>query len=152
MQYRFRTLGARGRVVLCETEVECETSSHLGRWKTRTPYSAISPHSIETWHTDTVCLYMCAVIALFAVASAIIAFSTPEGWDWTSPDPIACLLSIGCLVALVYFTRKIKVEWLVFPTSIDGHRIAYPRSNTTFDDFTTELRSKIGDNPTTRTS
>lgn len=147
-EYRFKTLGAHGHIVLTECEVTCDTTSYLGRWKTTTPYSAIEPHPISLWQTPPVTVYCGVALGFVTVILGFAAFGALRSNAW-QPDLVFILYAAFCLAAfglLLGIIRNWKTEWIMFPTTIDGHRIAYiktRRNGLVFDEFTENLKSRI---------
>ena len=147
-EYRFKTLGAHGHVVLSESDVTCDTTSYLGRWKTTTPYSAIEPHPISLWQTPPITIYCGVGLGFLAVVLGFAAFGEvrSNAWSPTSVFAFYAVFSVTTFVLLIRVVRNWSTEWIMFPTAIDGHRIAYiktSRDKDAFDAFTINLKSRI---------
>ncbi|CAD73024.1 hypothetical protein [Rhodopirellula baltica] len=149
-EYRFKTLGARGHVVLSECDVMCDTTSYLGRWKATTPYSAIEPHPISLWQTPPVTIYCGVGLGFLTVVLGFAAIGELRSNAWL-PTLIFGFYAAFCVAAfglLVRVVRNWTAEWIMFPTAIDGHRIAYiktRRDKDAFDAFTANLTFRILD-------
>lgn len=147
-EYHFKTLGAHGHIVLTERDVECDTTSYFGRWKTKTPYSAMEPHPISLWQTPPVTHYCGVGLGFLTAILGFAAIGELRSNAW-SPNLIFgfyaafCLTTFGLLIRVI---RNWTAEWIMFPTAIDGHRIAYiktRRDKDLFDAFTANLTSRI---------
>jgi hypothetical protein len=148
IEYRFKTLSAHGTVVLRDCDVTCDTTSSLGRWKTTTPYSAIQPYPIQLWQSPPLVIYCGVGLLALTCIFGLIAFSELVSHAWV-PNAIFVLYAFICITTfglLVRVVRSRKVEWVIFPCSIDGHRIAYIKSRRNAaeaDNFTAALTARI---------
>lgn len=147
-EYRFAVWGARGQIVLGETEVTCDTTSHLGRWKTSTPYGSIQPHPIYVWHTPPGLVYVALGVAFIGFTCGLAGYSDLQHNDWSLSVSSVFLLAmaVSLFALLVRVVRTGKTEWIMFPTRIEGHWVSYARTGSgaqKFDEFTLCLESRI---------
>lgn len=147
-EIRFKTLSAQGHVLLQEHDVACETTSSMGRWKTTTPYSSIEPHPIQLWHTPPLAVTLGGCLLVLSMIIGLIALSELKSNAWM---PNLAFLFYGAFFIalcglLIFRIRSWKEEWIMFPTSLEGHRVAYiktKRNRETFDAFTERLKERI---------
>ena len=147
-EYRFKTWAAHGHIVLTDATITCDTTSYLGRWKTTTPYSAIEPHPISLWYTPPATIYLCVALAFFALVGIASVLFEMRSNDWHL-TLVAGFYAVFTLVNLAIWIRVVRhwrTEWISFPTSIEGHRIAYIKTRNNeerFEHFTDTLQSRI---------
>ena len=148
IEYKYNTIGARGRIAQQDGGVLCETTSYLGRWRTLTPYSSLQPHPITTWLTPSITVYT-AMISGFVFAYcgwAIYDEILAKGIQWRADTCITGVILMMALTILIYTLRNWTAEWIIFPSSLDEHRVAYVRmrnQSEQFDEFSRQMIERI---------
>ena len=148
MDYRYRVLGARGQLSLRDDVVSCETATMAGSWSHETPYRCIKPNAVRTTVVSPSVGWIVLPFAIAALLGFIVSVKAILGRVAAPQETlfvsVAALVVgvVGCVVA----KRRCMVEWVIFPTTLTGHRIAFMRYGPDaekYDDFIEALHERI---------
>lgn len=148
IEYRFKSPFIRGHIVLDEHGATCDTTSGYGRWKSTTPFSAIDPHPISMWVTPPQLPLVLVAVGFLVVAtgSAAVADLRANALVPGFLFALYLLVSMSLAAFFVHVIHRWKTEWIIYPTTIQGHRIAYikPRKGSkALDEFTKALVMRV---------
>jgi hypothetical protein len=148
-EYRFNSWCMRGRISLRSDGVFCETRTYAGTWTSETPYRLIEPYPSSLRLVTPAARFLAVIFGLLPVLGALslmILWGRHSRADGTLLIGLFVVsLPVSC-VGLLYARRIWYTEWVVFPTKLNNHRIAYTRNGPdaeAFAEFTTELIGRI---------
>jgi hypothetical protein len=149
MEYRYRTIGASGRVSLNDDAVVCETITSSSRWSHETPYRFLEPNPVYTTVLAPSAIWTLLPF-VFAILFGLLLSYALRG-RVNEPHRIL-YVSAGAIVVgvagSVVSKRICMVDWIIFPTTLTGHRVAFTRHGPDvekYEDFVNALLQRIAD-------
>lgn len=143
VEYRYRSSDTQGIVSVFDGHVHSTIYRTFTKWTFPTPLAAIDPNAIRTWTTPSA-FWICAGISVCGILG-VVSDAIASGDDSMSPWLAATIVPL-CIGLFAYSLTVRREEWLVFPTSINGHWIRYCRGGPDrdrFDSFTAYLTDQI---------
>ncbi len=157
MIYRYHTFGAKGKLTLVDDGVECEGKTRQGWWSHKTPYRCLDPNPVYSalpspgaMLATIPCLIvgMCGVIVL--VNGLVNLFMKGQASPMLYYSLAASILGgIGIAIA----QRFSKVDWVLFPATLNGHRVMFTKNGPDterYEDFVSALQERIENNSVAR--
>ena len=148
MIYRYRTLAAKGQLTLLDDAVLCETTTYYGTWAGKTPYRFLEPYPIQTTLVSPSAIWIAfpfALAAMFGLVFTVAALREQIAQPQRALYASVTSLFVG-ISGVVLSKRFCKVDWIIFPTTLTGHRVAFTRCGPdaeNYERFVNALQQRI---------